>query len=104
MSENAFRARLLRESVAPYVAKDVSAGVTKLSISLPADLADLVRASAAESGSTVSSVIAAALRRALEEAEQRRLDAALALDAEENLAWAEAAADTNAKLLADLEW
>ena len=104
MSTNDHRARLLRESVAPYVASDTAVRVTKLSISLPTDLVELVRTSAAESGSTVSSMIAAALRRALEDAEQRRLDVALALDAEENVAWAEATADTNAKLLADLEW
>lgn len=104
MHANSSRARLLRESVAPYVASDTNARVTKLSISLPADLVELVRTSAAETGSTVSAVIAAALRRALDEAEQHRLDAALAVDAEENVAWAEATADANAKLVAGLEW
>jgi hypothetical protein len=76
----------------------------KLSITLPADLVDVVRAAAAASGMSVSSTIAAALRGALGAAEQARLDAALEADREENLAWAEADAPIAAKLLSELEW
>lgn len=95
---------MFREAVAPYTASEPSSSFTKLSISLPTDLAELVRASAAESGSTVSALVAAALRRTIEVAEQRRLDAALALDEGENLAWTAATAEIHAALLADLEW
>ena len=49
-------------------------------------------------------MIAAALRRTLEESEQARLDRALELDAEENLAWANAYLPIAAKLWADIEW
>lgn len=96
--------RMFREAIEPYASTASPAAFVKLSISLPADLAELVRSSAAESGSTVSAMVAAALRRTIEEAEQRRLDAALAIDAEENVAWAEATAEVDAKLLAELEW
>ncbi len=104
MSENDLRVRALRESVAPYAGSPAREGVTKLSISLPTDLADTVKAAAAESGLSVSATIAAALRRTLEEAQQARLDAALELDREENLAWARAYQPITARLWADLEW
>ena len=103
MSESDSRGRLLRDAVAPY-AGEPSAGFVKLSVSLPADLVEVVRAAAEESDTSVSATIAAALRRTLVDAEQARLDEALALDREENLAWAAAVAPTAAKLLADLEW
>jgi hypothetical protein len=96
--------RAFREAIEPYAATQAAASFVKLSISLPVDLVEVVRASAAESGTTVSATIAAALRRTVEDAEQRRLNAALSLDAEENVAWAEAAAGDHAKLLAELEW
>src|SRR5687768_11127803 len=60
-----YRATRLAESVAPYLVGDGS-GTTKLSISLPTSVLDAVRAAAAERGSTVSAVIAAAVRSALE--------------------------------------
>jgi len=53
----------LSESLAPYLTSEAS-GVTKLSISLSTDLADDVRRTAEESGTTVSATIAAALRKA----------------------------------------
>ena len=53
----------LSESLAPYLASE-SSGVTKLSISLSNDLAEDVRRTAEESGTTVSATIAAAIRRA----------------------------------------
>lgn len=95
---------MLREALEPYVAAEPAAAFVKLSISLPAELAELVRTSASESGSTVSAMVAAALRRIVQDVEQRRLDVALEADAEENLAWAEATAPITAKLLAELEW
>ena len=96
--------RAFREAIEPYASSQPAASFVKLSISLPADLVEVVRSSAAESGTTISATIAAALRRTVEDAEQRRLEAALSLDAEENVAWAEAAAGEHAKLLAELEW
>lgn len=104
MSEIASRGRLLRESVAPYVAGEPPAGFVKLSISLPADIVEVVRAAASESGLSVSATIAAALRRTLGDAEQARLDAALELDREENVGWATADARAAAKLLSEVEW
>lgn len=92
------------EALAPYGTGESAAAHTKLSISLPTELANLVRASAASTGLTVSATIAASLRRTLEDAEQAALDRALELDAEENLAWAERYAPTAAKLWAELEW
>ena len=53
----------LSESLALYLAGE-SSGVTKLSISLSNDLADDVRRTAEESGTTVSATIAAAIRKA----------------------------------------
>ncbi len=96
--------RLLRESVAPYLSDDARASHTKLSISLPVDLVAIVHAMAADGGSSVSATIAAMLRRALDVAEQDRLDAALWLDADENRAWAESTFDTHARLTGELEW
>ena len=63
--------RLLREAVAPY-GREPDGGHTKISISLPTELVEAARAAAAGSGSTVSAVIAASLRRSIDEAEDRR--------------------------------
>jgi len=105
MSEIDARARWLHEAVAPYAASHTgSVGVTKLSVSLPSDLVDIVRAAAAASGTSVSATIAAALRRTLVATEQERLDAALALDGQEDREWAAATANGHARLLAELAW
>ena len=104
MSENERQGRLLREIVAPYRSGGAAGTSTKLSISLPTDLVEVVRAAAAESGLSVSATIAAALRRTLGDAEQARLDAALELDREENIAWARAYAPIAAELIGKLEW
>ena len=104
MSETPGRASLLRETVAPYASAPAGTTSTKLSISLPADLVEVVRAAAAESGLSVSATIAAALRRTLDDAEQIRLDAAVELDREENRVWAEAYAPIAAELIGKLEW
>ena len=96
--------RGLAESVAPYLTDEERVPRAKLSISLPADLLELVRAAASERGTTVSATIAASLRRTLADVEQARLDAALALDAEANLELARAYESTAARLLATVEW
>jgi hypothetical protein len=90
--------------VAPYAASGAPAAYVKLSISLPADVLEVVRAAAAESGLSISATIAAALRRTLEDAEQARLDAALEAQNEENLAFARAYEPIAAELLSKLEW
>jgi plasmid stability protein len=77
---------------------------TKLSISLPTDLVEVVRVAAAESGLTVSATIAAALRRTIEDGEQARLDAALDADRGDNLELARAYAPIAADLMAGEEW
>ena len=102
--QESYRQRLFAEAVAPYGTTESSGSHTKLSISLPAELVELVRASAKASGQTVSATIAASLRRTLEDAEQANLERALEADAEENLAWAEAFLPITAKLWSELEW
>jgi hypothetical protein len=98
------RYRAVREAIEPYASSQPAASFVKLSISLPADLVDVVRSAAAERGTTVSATIAAALRRTVEDAEQRRLDAALDAQAEENLEFARAYAPIAAELISKLEW
>src|SRR5687768_7888627 len=104
MSETDTKGRILREAVAPYASSDPATPFVKVSVSLPKDVVDVVRAAAAESGLSVSATIAAALRRTLVDAEQARLDAALALDAAENVAWARAYEPIAAELISELEW
>lgn len=94
----------LAETAAAYRTEREVAPHHKLSISLPRDLAEQVRAVAAESRMSVSGVIAAALRRSIDAGEQDRLDRALALDAEDNAEWASDALTLTAGAWADLEW
>ena len=96
--------RAFRESVEPYLTADQERGVTKLSISLPTDLVDLLRASAAETGSSVSATVAAAIRRAVADAEQERLQAAIVAQNEENLEFSRAYESLAADLFAKIEW
>ena len=95
--------RLLRESVTPFASAPDS-GHTKISISLPTELVEAARAAAADSGSTVSAVIAASLRRSIREAEQATIDRALELDADDSAVWAEAHASVSARMWERLEW
>jgi predicted transcriptional regulator len=97
------RGRALRESLAPY-GDERSGRSTKLSISLPEDLADVLRETARESGSTVSALIAASLRRSIADAEQDAIDRALNAQAQENVDWAEAFMPETARLVAEAEW
>jgi hypothetical protein len=102
--QESYQRKAFAEAVAPYGSDASRAPSTKLSISLPIELAELVKAVAAETGSSVSATIAASLRRTLEEGEQERLDAAIEAQNEENLEWANAYLPITAKLWADLEW
>ena len=105
MSERqSYQRKAFAEAVAAYGPDDSRVPHTKLSISLPTELVELVKAVAAVSGKSVSATIGASLRRTLEEAEQERLDRALELDAEENLAWANAYMPIAAKLMSEFEW
>ena len=99
-----YRQKLFAEAVAPYGEAASTGPHTKLSISLPTDLLDLVKASAAASGLSVSATIAASVRQTMEAAEQANLDRALELDAEWNLAWFQATWPLTAKLWEELEW
>jgi len=92
------------DALAPYLAAPETGAYAKLSISLPEPLITAVREVADSTGVSVSGVIAASLRRLLDEVEQARLDRALEEDREENLAWAKATAPGDALLLADIEW
>ena len=94
----------LAETAAAYGPDPASARHVKLSVSLPADLVEELRLAADETGLGVSGVIAAAVRGSLALAEQARLDRALALDADENEAWANAALAQTAQAWANLEW
>jgi hypothetical protein len=94
----------LAETAATYGTERETAAHTKLSISLPRDLVEQIRVAAAESGSTVSGVIAAALRRSIATSEQGRLDRALELDAEDNASWANDALTLTARAWAELKW
>jgi len=81
-----------------------AAAHTKLSISLPTSLVDELRTAATETGESISGLVAAAIRRSIDTAEQERLDRALALDAADNEAWARDALALTARAWADLEW
>jgi hypothetical protein len=94
----------LAETASTYAADSPSAAHTKLSISLPAELAEQVRVAAAEAGTSVSGVIAASLRRSIAGVDQERLDRALGLDAEDNAAWANDALALTARAWAELTW
>ncbi|MHB8891256.1 MAG: hypothetical protein ACYC65_04345 [Candidatus Limnocylindrales bacterium] len=93
-----------RDALAPYLASTETGPFAKLSISLPEPLIATVRQVSDETGVSVSGVIAASLRRLLDEVLQARIDAALEEDREENLAWARATAPVHARLVAELEW
>jgi hypothetical protein len=99
-----YQQRAFAEAAAAYGVDSSSGPHTKLSISLPTELVDLVRGAASERGTSVSAVIAAALRRTLVEADQARLDAAIEAQNEENLEWANAYLPIAAKLWSELEW
>ena len=94
----------LREALEPYLTATEAGPYAKLSISVPEQLLATVKVVADETGTSISGIVAASLRRLVDEVEQARLDAALEADRDENLEWARAAAPLDAKLLADVEW
>lgn len=98
------RGQAFAEAVAPYGPAETPAPYTKLSISLPAELVELVRGAAAARGESVSAMIGAAIRRTLEEVEQARLDAAIEAQNAENLEWARAYLPSAPKLPRDVQW
>lgn len=102
--QRSYQSKAFSEAIGPYGADSSAGSHTKLSISLPTDLVDLVRASAAATGLSVSATIAASLRRTLEDAEQANLDRAIEAQNQENLGWAEAYLPITAKLWSELEW
>jgi hypothetical protein len=94
----------MADILAPYQGTAQETPVAKLSISLPHALLDAVRETAENLETSVSAIIAASLRRTLDDLEQVRIDQALDDDAEENLAWARATAPGHAELMSKLEW
>jgi len=102
--QQSYRRRAFAEAVAPYGPEGTPGPHTKLSISLPTELVELVRGAAAEGGMSVSAMIGAAIRRTLDEAEQARLDAAIEAQNEENVDWANAYLPIAAQIWSKLEW
>ena len=98
------RSHPLAETAASYAAAPTAAGHAKLSITLPSELAEQVRQAAEASGTSVSGVIAAALRSTISRADQDLIDQALDAQNDENLAWAEAFTDATARIWSQLEW
>jgi hypothetical protein len=72
----------------------------KLHISLPADLFAFVTRRQQERHESLSAVVADAIRREMVAERQARLDEALALDAEENVAFARASAAVASRVIA----
>lgn len=73
---------------------------SRLHISLPADLMAFISRRAEEQRITISAAIAESIRRDMLAQRQARLDEALALDAEANLAFASASGAVVARVLA----
>jgi hypothetical protein len=86
--------------VAPYGAELVD----KVSVSLPPGLVARARAQADREASSLSAVMAAALRERFEREDQAELDAALDVDREESIRAAEAFLPYAAALFAEAEW
>jgi plasmid stability protein len=104
MSKTTIKRGRLAEVAAAYGVDEARAPHGKISISLPSELIDQVRSTAAESGLSVSAVIAAALRSTIASAEQTNLDAALEAQNDENLDWASAYLPIASRLWSGVEW
>lgn len=104
MTRSARRPHALAEAAAAYGAATPAAAHTKLSITLPTELVEQVRAAAEASGTSVSGVIAAAVRSAIARADQDRIDEALEAQNEENLAWSRAFLPSTARIWSEIEW
>lgn len=103
-SKPARRPHALAATATAYGSATAAKAHTKLSISLPSELLEQVRTAAAESGQSVSAVIAASLDRLIATSDQHQFDAAIAVQNEENLRWADAFVPLTSKLWADVEW
>ena len=75
----------------------------KTSVSLPAWLYERVEAKSRLAGTPFSTTLAEIVRRALEREDQARLEEALRLDAEANLAFAKATGVVVSRIVAGLE-
>jgi hypothetical protein len=91
---------VVREVAASYGAQTVA----KVSISLPPGLAARAREEADREASSLSAIVAAALRERFDREDQAGLDAALDADRQESIRAAEAFLPYAAALLAGAEW
>lgn len=94
------RKRAAREAAAPYGSELVD----KVSISLPPAVAARAREEAGRDATSLSAVVAAALRERFDREDQAGLDAAFDADREESIRAAEAFLPYAAALLAEAEW
>lgn len=92
--------RVARETAAPYGSELVN----KVSISLPPGLAARAREEAGRGGTSLSAVVAGALRERFDREDQAGLDAALDADREESIRAAEAFLPYAETLFAETEW
>jgi hypothetical protein len=104
MSTTKAPSHALAEAVASYGRSGAGEAATKLSISLPTPLVEEIRATAAASGQSVSGVIAAAVRSAIDREMEVRLEAAIESQNQENLELAEAYLPVAARIWSELEW
>lgn len=94
------RPRVTREAAVPYGSELVD----KVSISLPPTLAARARGQAGRDGTSLSAVVAEALRDRFDREDQAELDSGLEVDREESIRVAEAFLPFAAALLDQAEW
>ncbi len=104
MNERSSYRRAFAERLATYEPSEGRVPHTKLSISLPSDVVDALRAASERTGLTLSATVAAAIRHAIEAAEQAELDAAIEAQNEENEALANAYLPVAQQLWERIEW
>jgi hypothetical protein len=75
-----------------------------MSVSLPPDLASFLEGRARERGTAVSTELAEIIARERAADNQRRLDEALALDAQDNLTFARTASAAVREVFTESEW
>lgn len=78
--------------------------VRKMSVSLPPDLAAFLESRAREHGTAVSSELADIVARERAADQQRRLDEALALDAEDNRSFTRTTSAAVREVFSESEW
>lgn len=94
------RRRVAGENAAPYGSETVD----KVSISMPPGLAARAREQAVRDGTSLSAVVAAALKDRFDREDQADLDAALDADCDESVRAAEAFLPYAAALFAEAAW